>query len=202
MNTTIAVALITALSTLAGASTTGYLGLLISRAQLKTQQKSAELERGEQHAKDVREIRRDVYLSFMNQLTRIEELFDRDLWIRTGFGEDGAISPGEIMYTATAMMHQLAARLDLVRLEGPYHVSEAALKLYSGLNKEMMRLMLLSSQEAPEIVKSKDEMYALWKKASEAREEAKAEFIKVASDALEALAGIELSPSSSTAATA
>lgn len=196
MNTTVAVALITALSTLSGAATTGYLGLLASRAQLRAQQKSAELERGEHRAKDVREIRRDVYMSFMNQLTRIDQLFDRDLWIRTGFGDNGAISPGEIMYTATAMTQQLAAQLDLVRLEGPHHVSEAALKLYSGLEKEMMRLMVLSSQEGKEVIKSRDEMYALWKKASVAREEAKAEFIRVASEALEALAGIELGPAS------
>jgi hypothetical protein len=186
MNTTVAVALITALSTLVGATATGYLGVLTNRAQLRAQQKSVELERSEQHAKGVREIRRDVYLSFINQLTRIDELFDRDLWVRTGFGKDGAISPGEVMYTATAMMRQLAAQLDLVRLEGPRHASEVALKLYSGLDKEMMRLMVLSSQEAKESIISKNEMYALWKKASEAREEAKAEFIKVAGEALEA----------------
>jgi hypothetical protein len=151
MSATVAVALITALSTLIGVAITGYLALLTGRAQLWAQQKSAELDRNEQNVKYVREIRRSVYLGFMNQLTQIEEMLDRNLWLRTGFGKGNSITKGEIIYTATAGMHKLASQLDLVRLEGSSTISEAALKLYSRLDDEVVRLMVLAA--APEAVR-------------------------------------------------
>ena len=92
MNATVAVSLITGLSALFGAAITGCLALLTGRAQLRAQLKNTELERNEQHAKDAREIRRDAYLGFMGMLTQIDDLFDRDIWSRTGFGKDGSIS--------------------------------------------------------------------------------------------------------------
>jgi hypothetical protein len=104
MNTTITVAVITALAALSGAIATGFLGLLVNRAQLRTQQITGEIDRSEQHAQYLRESRRDAYQTFMGQLRKVQEVFDRDLWIRTGFGKEDAISPGEITYTATGNM--------------------------------------------------------------------------------------------------
>jgi hypothetical protein len=187
MNTTVAVALITALSTLTGAATTGCLALLTGRAQLRVQQRNAELDRIEQHADNVRGTRRYVYLGFIHQLTQIEEMFDRDLWVRTAFGKDDSISPGEIMYTATARMHKLASQLDFIQLEGPAKVSDAAGKVYSSLDAEVMRLMALASPEARDMEMSGVEMYTLWKTTSQARKEVKDKFLRVAREALKEL---------------
>jgi hypothetical protein len=185
MNTTVAVSLITALSALFGAATTGCLALLTGRAQLRTQLKSAELERNEQHAKDAREIRRDAYLGFMALLTAIDDLFDRDFWIRTGFGKEDRITAGEIMYTASNELRKLSMQLDLIRLEGPPQVSEAAVAVYSTLEKEMIQLMSLTSKEVKEVIPPGSAMYNLWRETAKSREKVKVAFIKVASETLE-----------------
>jgi hypothetical protein len=185
VSTTVVVALITALSTLIGVVTTGYLTLLAGRAQLRAQQKSTELNRNEQRAKHARDIRRDVYLGFMTQLTRVEEIFDRDLWLRAGFGADESVSPGEVMYTATAVMQKLALQLDLIRLEGPSNVSEAALSLYSVLDTEMMQVMLLAKQGQTGRTLRESEMYRFWQGTSQVRKEVKAAFIESARGALD-----------------
>jgi hypothetical protein len=185
----VAVSLITGLSALSGAAITGCLALLTGRAQLRAQLKSTELERNEQHAKDAREIRRDAYLGFMGMLTQIDDLFDRDIWSRTGFGKDGSISKGEIMYTVSNALRKLSSQLDLIRLEGPPQVSEAAVKVYTTLNQEMMQLMVLASPGARDAISSRKEMYILWKDTARSREEVKVAFIKVASEALQ-MAGL------------
>lgn len=186
MNTTITVAVITALAALSGALATGFLGLLVNRAQLRTQQVTGEIDRSEQHRKYLRESRRDAYRAFMGQLRRVEEVFDRDLWVRTGFGKEDAISPGEITYTATASMIQLESQLDLILLEGPEEVSQVALDLFSGLHKEILAMMALKSEGKNELNLSNVDMHILWKKSSQDRKKAKIEFIRAARIALEA----------------
>lgn len=185
MNTTITVALITALSTLSGAAATGYLGLLINRAQLRTQQNTGEIDRNEQHEKYLRESRRDAYLAFMGQLRKIEELFDKDLWVRTGFGKEDAISPGEIMYTATVSLVELESHLDLIHLEGPEEVSEIAHDLFSGLHKEIVTMMKLKNEGTKGEILANVEMYGVWHKSSQDRKKEKIKFIRAARVALE-----------------
>jgi hypothetical protein len=149
------------------------------------QQITGEKDRSEQHEKYLRESRRDAYLAFMGQLRKIEELFDRDLWVRTGFGKEDAISPGEIRYTATASLVQLESQLDLILLEGPEEVSKVALDLFSGLHKEILIMTALKSEGKEELSLSNVDLHNLWQKSSQDRKKAKIEFIRTARIALE-----------------
>jgi hypothetical protein len=100
-----------------------------------------------------------------------------------------AVYPGEIMYTVSNALRKLSSQLDLIRLEGPPQVSEAAVKVYTTLNQEMMQLMVLASPGARDAISSRKEMYILWKDTARSREEVKVAFIKVASEALQ-MAGL------------
>jgi len=112
-------------------------------------------------------------------------VFDRDLWVRTGFGKEDAISLGEIRYTATVSMVQLESQLDLILLEGPEEVSTVALDLFSGLHKEILTMTALKSEGKKELSLSNVDMYNLWQKSSQNRKKAKIEFIRAARIALE-----------------
>ncbi|WP_158795192.1 hypothetical protein [Streptomyces sp. NRRL S-337] len=120
MSDTVAVALITASSTLLGGGLAAFAAARTTNRQLGVQERQAELDRGEQRAARRRELRRDVYLQFLNQLDGLY----RDLtaaW--AGPGPSGANS---IVERFRDRAWQLREKANLIALEGPTSVAIAA----------------------------------------------------------------------------
>jgi hypothetical protein len=149
MSTTIAIALITAVSTLAGASISGYIAFLISHTQGKTQEKITQSQQIEQRIIERRQIRIDAYLQFLNLLGVAEKILD-NLW--------QANSPGilaselaDFQKPAADAISELWRVKDLVWLEGPGQVSLLAIKLGTQLLLECTDI-IRTAREAPKEV--------------------------------------------------
>jgi hypothetical protein len=152
MNPTIAVALITAMSTLGGVALTGTIAFLTNRMQLRVQREIAELNLRDQNVKAKREIRRDAYVQFLNQVVRIYDKLET-VW------DNEEKSPAAEPFTELAdplikEIESLRAPLNLVHLEGPHNVSIAAVdvlsKLHLSLNLMIVASLKGSSTSEPE----------------------------------------------------
>ena len=72
MNTTIAVALITAISTLSGAAISGRITFLVTRTQINSQLELADKNLSVQDAQERRKVQRDVYVQFLTKASEIQ----------------------------------------------------------------------------------------------------------------------------------
>lgn len=176
MSTTIAVALITTLSTLAGVAITGSISLLVTRAQLKGQLILAEKSSLEQHASNKRQICRDVYAGFLNQASLIERKLQLYWYENSPAGERPAVA-------LTDEMNELAAKYTLVALEGPTKVSQAALEFWRQLDREIGTIEEIFREPDGANSASEDNS-ALYRHTLRLRQEAKGEVIEAAQRAL------------------
>jgi hypothetical protein len=125
---TVAVALITSLSTLAAASLTGLVGALTTRRQLTHQRRLAAQERAAQRAARREELRRDAYVGFLSACDQAYRRLDRR-WVEgsetvTGYDE------------GYAALRALDEAYNLVLLEGPAPVAAAARSVLVSVNEE------------------------------------------------------------------
>jgi hypothetical protein len=135
MNTTIAIALVTALSTIAGVAITGTITLLVSRSQNTTRLVLANSTQAYEHSRDMRQIRRDAYVQFLNQVSVI----DRELhecWSRL----EGPANGNAFLKNARDAVDKLGPLTNLLLLEGPHDVAVASMKLQSTLIEELTKL--------------------------------------------------------------
>src|SRR5690348_3795759 len=120
MSTTVSIALITSISTLAGAGISGLIAFLIDRARSGTQLALANSSRVDEHLKERRQIRRDVYVQFLNQVSTVEEALEVG-W-RSKSPPDFADAP-TLIAPVTAELDKLQRLANLVILEGPNEVA-------------------------------------------------------------------------------
>src|ERR1700751_3548207 len=120
MSTTVAVTLITALSTLTGASISGYVAYLVSRTQGYTQIELAKDQMIEQRMTAKRQTQRDAYLQFLNQVRESELLLD-NLWeMKT------PVTHADYQRVITERAITLERSEDLVALESSIHLRSIA----------------------------------------------------------------------------
>lgn len=132
MNATVAVALITALSTLAGASIAGIISLRISKGQVQQQSTLAQAEFDSRRKTERRTVRRDAYAQFLARADQVHRRLSNSFVLMV---------PGEDRATAIETIDNLLsldAAADIVDMEGPTDVGAAAQKLRGPLFEEGM----------------------------------------------------------------
>jgi hypothetical protein len=144
MNATIAVALITALSTLAGVTLSGIMAFLVSKSQNKVQKALASSAQEEQYIRDVCQIRRDCYVQFLNEVSLIEHELEK-CWLKSAPTADIAI-----MNDPTSIAGKLDPLFNLVTLEGPDDVAYHAKRLEVRLILEAAKLRMLLNETGVE----------------------------------------------------
>lgn len=163
MNTTVAVSLITALSTLAGASVSGYIALLIAKNQ-----------RREAHFFERLQIRRDAFLQFLNQVNAMNETLEA-LWMSKPPPKGG--DPNEFVQPVRQIYGELLRACDLVRLEGNEELSSMAVNLTNQLSRESVQLGVAARDAEPNRVIS-DQYAEMFKAECERRHKARGAIIK------------------------
>jgi hypothetical protein len=180
MNATVAVALITALSTLAGAGISGLITLRISRTNSNDQLISTNAERLERRLVGQRRVRRDCYVQFLNQLATAEVSLT-NAWRTNSSGNPSLIT--DILKAVTPELDALSISANLVILEGPPEVSLAAQVLQARLTLESVDVINAAKQSpgiAPCLVD--DQRYI---DLQMERAKLKSAFIKAARNALD-----------------
>ncbi|WP_433551010.1 hypothetical protein ACQP08_24925 [Micromonospora zamorensis] len=129
MQDTVAVALITSLSTLA-AALAGLVGALSTRRQLAHQLTVARQESVERRATRRDELRRDAYVGFLSACDQAYRQLDRR-WLEAGESEP---APG--YDEAYAAMRAVDEAYNLVLLEGPAEVVSAARAVLTSIGAE------------------------------------------------------------------
>ncbi|WP_371409531.1 hypothetical protein OG423_08740 [Micromonospora zamorensis] len=130
MQDTVAVALITSLSTLAAAALTGLVGALSTRRQLAHQLAVARQESVERRATRRDELRRDAYVGFLSACDQAYRQLDRR-WLDAGGSEP---VPG--YDEAYAAMRAVDEAYNLVLLEGPAEVEAASRAVLTSIGAE------------------------------------------------------------------
>jgi hypothetical protein len=178
VNITIAVALITALSTLSGGLIVSAVSLRIHRQQLAAQRQLAADEREEQQRLALRERQRQTYEQLLNRFDEIERALQK-CWESHGIpGGDQNISPA--MRAALNCIIGFEQMLNVVAIDGPEQVSDLALDLQAVAFTEF-RQIISASSTAPDatspLLKIARDVYV---EAVRTRKEAKAKLIKAA----------------------
>lgn len=128
MSTTVAVALITALSTVAGSTVSGGLALLISRGQRQAQLELFASSHVEERAREGRQVRRDAYVKFLNQVSLVERRLNS--WWHS-IPVDNLHEVEEFRQDVSSDLGVLNSLINLIVLEGSGVVSAACYSLYS-----------------------------------------------------------------------
>ncbi|MBM0235421.1 hypothetical protein JNW91_28740 [Micromonospora sp. STR1_7] len=173
MQDTVAVALITALSTLAAAALTGLIGALSTRRQLAHQLAVARLESAEQRATRRDELRRDAYVGFLSACDQAYRQLDRR-WLEAGGNEP---RPGyDEAYSA---MRAVDEAYNLVLLEGPADVAAAARSVLASLTAEYADQRRLGDEPDDSAVPLRDRHRERWLAAIEERTRRRISFVDV-----------------------
>ncbi|MBY8884992.1 hypothetical protein K7472_09060 [Streptomyces sp. PTM05] len=114
MNDTVAVALITSLSTLAAAGMAGTASALTTGRQLRHQAALAREERAEQRASAQRELRREVYERFLTRADAAYRVLDEE-WLARGAEDPQRAEAG---FAARRALDEAYVRVRLVGPEG------------------------------------------------------------------------------------
>jgi hypothetical protein len=132
MNDTVAVALITSLSTLSAAALAGAASAWVTSRQLRHQVALAREERGEQRAVDHREMRRESYERFLSQVDAAYRVLDEG-WFARPFAE---MPRWEAGFAARRALDEAYIR---VRLVGPEEVAERGAQVVRSIGDEFRR---------------------------------------------------------------
>ncbi|MGM0355342.1 hypothetical protein [Streptomyces griseoaurantiacus] len=129
MNDTVAVALITSLSTLTAAGLAGWVSARTNDRQLRHQAALAREERAERRALDRRELRRETYERFLARADAAYRLLD-EWWQAPPSARAAAAEEG---FAARRALDEALVR---VRLAGPEEVAERARAVVRGVGEE------------------------------------------------------------------
>ncbi|WP_329616547.1 hypothetical protein OG244_28890 [Streptomyces brevispora] len=131
MQNTIAVALITSISTLTGGALTGLVAVWVNRMQLNSARFSADLDRVEQRMSRHRELRRDSYIEFLGHWGKVEDLLVT-LWRQPSPPAEMVASLRDYRDYSEAenAIYEWRDAMNLVVLEGPEEVGILALEIY------------------------------------------------------------------------
>ncbi|MET7709317.1 hypothetical protein [Micromonospora sp. NPDC005413] len=173
MQDTVAVALITALSTLAAAALTGFVGAFSTRRQLAHQLTAARQENTERRATRRDELRREAYVGFLSACDQAYRRLDRR-WVEPGGDEH---TPG---YDETyAAMRAVDEAYNLVLLEGPADVAAAARSVLVSLTTEYADQRRLGDEPGDAVVPLRDRHRERWLAAIEVRTNRRVAFVDV-----------------------
>jgi hypothetical protein len=142
MDTTVSVALITSLSTLTAGAIASATTLMINRSQANKENKRLQTERKERYADQKREIRRDAYLQLLGKFDEVDNLMN-ECWKLYPQGEDAPVR--QEMLEAGESINALDYALNVVRLEGPQKVVDAAQEMQLLFNGEIVDMLRLST---------------------------------------------------------
>lgn len=142
MSITIAVAIITSISTLAGGLIGSITTIRVQQKQIGNQNSQAEIERIEQRRSQRREIRREAYATILNKYDEIGGLIDSCWRMKPDSKSDGPIT--KAILDIEANIRSLDTMTNVVNLEGPQHVADAAKKAYDTLRYEMSELLRMT----------------------------------------------------------
>ncbi|MEU6023746.1 hypothetical protein [Micromonospora sp. NPDC047134] len=177
MRETVAIALITSLSTLTAAGLTGLVTALTVRRQAAGQLAAAREERADQRALRRNQERRDTYVSFLAACDRAYRALDTG-WV----GPETA--PGEVLpYPA---LRALDEAYNLVLLVGPNLVAQAAGHTVRSINKEYADQRRLRREGADESGPLAESNHAEHLAALRSRTERRDAFVTIARESLEA----------------
>lgn len=129
VNDTVAVALITSLSTLSAAGLAGVASAWVAGRQLRHQSALAREERAERRAVDHREMRRDVYEKFLSQADAAYRVLDNG-WFALPFTE---LRRWEAGFAARRALDEAYIRVQLV---GPDDVAERGAEVLRSIGDE------------------------------------------------------------------
>ncbi|MCM2577574.1 hypothetical protein [Streptomyces meridianus] len=129
MKDTVAVALITSLSTLTAAGLAGSVSAWVTGRQLRHQGLLAREERAEQRAITSREMRRDSYERFLSEADAVYRVLDEG-WLARPFPES---DPWEAGFAARRALDEAYVR---VRLVGPDNVAERGADVVRSVGEE------------------------------------------------------------------
>ncbi|MFC8297001.1 hypothetical protein ACIQH6_26635 [Micromonospora orduensis] len=173
MQDTVAVALITALSTLAAAALTGLIGAFSTRRQLAHQLAVARLESADARATRRDELRRDAYVGFLSACDRAYRQLDRR-WLATG--AEGQGSGYDEAYSA---MRGVDEAYNLVLLEGPADVAAAARSVLASLTTEYADQRRFGDEPDGSATPLRDRHRERWLAAIEQRTSRRISFVDV-----------------------
>ncbi|MGW3888298.1 hypothetical protein ACWD69_06395 [Micromonospora chokoriensis] len=171
MQDTVAVALITSLSTLAAAGLTGLVGALSTRRQLAHQLTIARQEGVERRATRRDELRRDAYVGFLSACDQAYRQLDRR-WLEAGGSEP---VPG--YDEAYAAMRAVDEAYNLVLLEGPAEVDSVARSVLTSLTTEYADQRRLGDEPGKATVPLRDRHREHWLAAIEVRTKRRLAFV-------------------------
>ncbi|MFI6068580.1 hypothetical protein ACIA47_25390 [Micromonospora sp. NPDC051227] len=171
MQDTVAVALITSLSTLAAAALTGLVGALSTRRQLAHQLTVARQESAERRATRRDELRRDAYVGFLSACDQAYRQLDRR-WLDAGGGEP---VPG--YDEAYAAMRAVDEAYNLVLLEGPAEVAAAGRAVLTSLTTEYADQRRLGDESGDGSAPLRDRHRERWLAAIEVRTKRRISFV-------------------------
>lgn len=129
VNDTVAVALITSLSTLSAAGVAGVATAWVAGRQLRHQGELAREERVARRAADLRELRRGTYETFLSRADEAYRVLDEG-WFAAPFTEPGRWEAG---FAARRALDEAYVR---VRLVGPDDVAERGADVVRGIGDE------------------------------------------------------------------
>ena len=154
MNITIAVALITACSTLAGGAIASITTILVQGKQLRNQADQAAAERTDQNFDKHREFRRKAYADFLSKVDAVEREIV-NCWKDSELTEDK-------LAAAHATFRSLDAPANIVYMEGPQIVGLAAMTTRLVLQEELIRVHKLfekSKDNTVPMIENRDDEY-------------------------------------------
>lgn len=179
MQDTVAVALITSLSTLAAAALTGLVGSLSTRRQLAHQLTIARQESADRSATRRAELRRDAYVGFLSACDAAYRRLDRR-WVEPGAD---AVAPGyDETYVA---MRAVDEAYNLVLLQGPADVAAAGRSVVASLTTEYAEQRRLAGEPGDAAVALRDRHRERWLAAIEVRTDRRVAFVDAARPAVD-----------------
>ncbi|MEV1109423.1 hypothetical protein AB0I95_12315 [Micromonospora sp. NPDC049751] len=179
MQDTVAVALITSLSTLTAAALTGLIAARSTRRQLAHQLTVAREESADRAALRREELRRDAYVGFLGACDAAYRRLDRR-WIEPG---TDAVTPG---YDETyAAMRAVDEAYNLVLLQGPADVAAAGRSVVASLTTEYAEQRRLADEPGDAAAALRDRHRERWLAAIEVRTERRVAFVDVARPAVD-----------------
>ncbi|WP_030488779.1 hypothetical protein [Micromonospora chokoriensis] len=171
MQDTVAVALITSLSTLVAAALTGLVGALSTRRQLAHQLTLVRHESVERRATRREELRRDAYVGFLSACDQAYRQLDRR-WLETG--GSGPVPGYDEAYAA---MRAVDEAYNLVLLEGPAEVAAAGRAVLTSLTTEYADQRRFGDEPGDGSVPLRDRHRERWLAAIEVRTDRRIVFV-------------------------
>lgn len=176
---TVAIALITSLSTLAAAALTGLIAARSTRRQLAHQLTIAREESAEVSAARREELRRDAYVGFLSACDAAYRRLDRR-WVEPG--ADGLTSGYDETYVA---MRAVDEAYNLVLLQGPADVAAAGRSVVASLTTEYAEQRRLADEPGDAAASLRDRQRERWLAAIEVRTNRRVAFVDAARPAVD-----------------